>query len=326
MPGECRLPRRGADGARHRARAPRAARPRRAVGHRVGGEQSRPGGERALMINTGVLDRLPLAHHRADLADARARRAAPWQPRTGGCSALLTNLGQKRKLPREFLDEMYDNFDRDTRHAVLKHYRAESNPARAAAARRRRCARTTCPALVVWGARDPYLGVDLARAAEAGFSRAHASYVFPDSGHWPFIDNPEEVAAHVLPFLREQHRPPPRRRDGHRREPQIPVCASGPTAGSTSSTFETGRGGGARAGRRPGAGAEPLRVDRPDEPRLDRRGADLPAARRHRRVHAQRRPRPRDLLGRRRLSRGLARDGARRLAGLRRRRRGRASR
>jgi pimeloyl-ACP methyl ester carboxylesterase len=28
--------------------------------------------------------------------------------------------------------------------------------------------------------------------------------VIPDSGHWPFIDNPEEVVAHVIPFLREQ--------------------------------------------------------------------------------------------------------------------------
>ena len=66
---------------------------------------------------------------------------------------------------------MYDNFDRDTRHAVLKHYRAEANP-RPGARRQADALRPhDVPALVVWGGRDPYLGVDLAETAEAGFSQ-----------------------------------------------------------------------------------------------------------------------------------------------------------
>ncbi len=114
----------------------------------------------------------------------------------------LTNLGRKRKLPRAFLDAMYDNFDRDTRRAVLKHYRAESNP-RPAARRQADAVRPhDIPALVVWGADDPYLGVDLGRRQQEAFPRARL-IVLDDSGHWPFIDNPEAVAAEVIPFLRE---------------------------------------------------------------------------------------------------------------------------
>ena len=116
----------------------------------------------------------------------------------------LTKRGQsKRPLPREFVDSMYDNFDRDTRHAVLQHYRAEKRPQ--AAARRAADALRPhdIPTLVLWGARDPYLGVDLAEAQKQAFPSARIE-VLPDSGHWPFMDNPDETASHVLPFLREQ--------------------------------------------------------------------------------------------------------------------------
>ena len=58
-------------------------------------------------------------------------------------------------------------------------------------------------------------------------------------------------------------------------------------------TFETVEEAMPEPGAGPGAGAEPLPVDRPHEPRLDRRGADLPAAGRDRRGDARRRPRPR---------------------------------
>jgi len=116
---------------------------------------------------------------------------------------LIKRGQQKRPLPREFVDSMYGNFDRDTRHAVLQHYRAERRPQ--ADARRAADALRPhdIPALVVWGARDPYLGLDLAEAQKQAFPSARL-VVIPDSGHWPFIDNPEEAASHMLPFLREQ--------------------------------------------------------------------------------------------------------------------------
>ena len=115
----------------------------------------------------------------------------------------LTKRGQERPLPLAFVDSMYDNFDRDTRHAVLQHYRAEKRPQ--ADARRAADALRPhdIPALVLWGGRDPYLGLELAEAQKQAFPNARMA-VLPDSGHWPFMDNPEDTASHVLPFLREQ--------------------------------------------------------------------------------------------------------------------------
>jgi pimeloyl-ACP methyl ester carboxylesterase len=114
----------------------------------------------------------------------------------------LTNRGQKRKLPRPYLDEMYDNFDRGTRHAVLKHYRAEAHPEPDGRRQAATLRPHDVPALVIWGARDPYLGLELSETQKQAFPSARIE-VLPDSGHWPFIDNPNEVNAHVLPFLRE---------------------------------------------------------------------------------------------------------------------------
>lgn len=48
-----------------------------------------------------------------------------------------------------------------------------------------------------------YLGLDLAKAQEQVFPSAPL-VIIRDSGRWPFVDNPEEVASHVLPFLRER--------------------------------------------------------------------------------------------------------------------------
>jgi pimeloyl-ACP methyl ester carboxylesterase len=116
---------------------------------------------------------------------------------------VLTNRGQKRKLPREYLDEMYDNFDRNTRRAVLKHYRAEADPGPGARRQLEALRPHDLPALVLWGDRDPYLGPELANSQKQVFPSAPV-VVIRGSGHWPFVDNPEEVASHVLPFLRER--------------------------------------------------------------------------------------------------------------------------
>jgi pimeloyl-ACP methyl ester carboxylesterase len=119
---------------------------------------------------------------------------------------VLTNRGQKRKLPRDFLHHMYHvNYTRPTRRAVLKLYRA-TRTRRAREQGDRQAAALLphdLPALVVWGARDPYLSMELARAQTEVFPRARLE-VLPDSGHWPFADDPERTAALVVPFLREQ--------------------------------------------------------------------------------------------------------------------------
>jgi len=117
---------------------------------------------------------------------------------------LLTNRGQRRKLPRAFLDHTYDvNFTRPTRRAVLKVYRAMPRPAEMGARQAAALRPHDIPALVVWGAQDPYLGLELAHAQSEAFPRARL-VVLEDSGHWPFADDPEQTAGAVIPFLREQ--------------------------------------------------------------------------------------------------------------------------
>jgi pimeloyl-ACP methyl ester carboxylesterase len=119
---------------------------------------------------------------------------------------VLTNRGQKRKLSRGFLDHMYDvNFTRPTRRVILKLYRATRARHASEQAERQAAALRPqdIPALIVWGARDPYLRMQMAEDQKEVFPRARL-VVLQDSGHWPFQDDPEGTAAAVIPFLREQ--------------------------------------------------------------------------------------------------------------------------
>ena len=112
----------------------------------------------------------------------------------------LLGIGNPRGLPREYTDQMFDNFDRGTRRAVLKLYRATSDFGAmaddAVAALRPR----DLDCLVLWGKADIYLPWRYAEAQKEAFPRAEIVYL-DDSGHWPFKDNPEAVAAAVVPFL-----------------------------------------------------------------------------------------------------------------------------
>lgn len=104
-------------------------------------------------------------------------------------------------LPREFVDSMYDDYDRGTRRALLRLYRA--TPAERLhdldAVRPLR----DKPVLVVWGAGDPYIGAEYAERQREAFPQARVA-VLEGSGHWPQADSPDGVAQHVVPFLREQ--------------------------------------------------------------------------------------------------------------------------
>lgn len=114
---------------------------------------------------------------------------------------LVLKRGNLRGLPRAFIDRMYDHYDRGTRRAILKLYRAtsdiEGSAAHATAVLRPR----DLDCLVLWGKRDPYVSWRYAEQQREVFPRAEIVY-FDDSGHWPFIDNPAAVAAALVPFLR----------------------------------------------------------------------------------------------------------------------------
>ncbi len=57
------------------------------------------------------------------------------------------------------------------------------------------------PALVLWGARDPYLPVSYAERQGELFRDARI-VVFDEGGHCPFVNDPEAVADEVVLFLR----------------------------------------------------------------------------------------------------------------------------
>jgi pimeloyl-ACP methyl ester carboxylesterase len=120
----------------------------------------------------------------------------------------LLNRGNPRRLPRKFVDAMYDHFDADTKRAVLKLYRATGNPGEMAEKFGDAFRSWTCPVQVIWGARDPYLPIRYAQRQRAFFPQAQVT-VLDDSGHWPFADDPERVAAVVTPFLRQAVGAPP---------------------------------------------------------------------------------------------------------------------
>ncbi|MSR14318.1 MAG: alpha/beta hydrolase [Gammaproteobacteria bacterium] len=118
---------------------------------------------------------------------------------------LLFKHGNPRGLPAAFIDQMYDRYDAGTKRAVLRLYRASgpevvaSFSAQVVSALQPR----DIPALVVWGACDPYVPVAYAEAQKEVFPHAQI-VILPQSGHWPFADDPAGVASHVVPFLRRQ--------------------------------------------------------------------------------------------------------------------------
>jgi pimeloyl-ACP methyl ester carboxylesterase len=113
---------------------------------------------------------------------------------------LLLGRGEPHGLPRSFVDRMYDDFDRDTRRAVLALYRSVTD----VSADSRRLIEALRPlhrpALVLWGAHDAYLPVAFAERQREAFPGAEV-VVLPDSGHWPYVDDPDRVAGHVTAFL-----------------------------------------------------------------------------------------------------------------------------
>ncbi len=111
--------------------------------------------------------------------------------------------GNPRGLPRAFVDRMFDSVDAGTDRAILSLYRSTGDPAGDARRHADALRPHDIPALVVWGAHDPYLPVALAERQREAFPRAQV-VILDESGHWPFADDPDSVGRSVEPFLREQ--------------------------------------------------------------------------------------------------------------------------
>jgi pimeloyl-ACP methyl ester carboxylesterase len=115
---------------------------------------------------------------------------------------------QPRKLPEEFIERWWRDYDRGTRRAGLRFYRAapHSSIERLAPTLRQ----LDRPALVIWGAHDRFLPVEQAQLQKESFPSAEV-VIFEDSGHWPFLDDPERAAGVIVPFLRRQVAAPEQR-------------------------------------------------------------------------------------------------------------------
>lgn len=133
-----------------------------------------------------------------------------------------------RGLPHDYVDRMYDNYDRATRCAALRYYRSAVTPEGANLGRTQAdvLRQRPRPALVIWGEKDIFIPPEHAEKQRQAFPDAQV-HVFQDSGHWPFVDNAERTRGLFVDFLRPKlSADAPRARAGARRV-RVPVRVNG---------------------------------------------------------------------------------------------------
>ncbi|MGI8557066.1 MAG: alpha/beta fold hydrolase [Solirubrobacteraceae bacterium] len=101
-------------------------------------------------------------------------------------------------LPDTELAQILEHFDHGTQRAILKLYRSAGPDVLAAAGER--LGELRCPAIVLWGERDPYIPADFAEAYAAALGGPCEVVRAPDAGHWPWLDRPELIER-VADFL-----------------------------------------------------------------------------------------------------------------------------
>jgi pimeloyl-ACP methyl ester carboxylesterase len=154
------------------------------------------------LINTGVLKGYRW-HYMARI----------WRtPILGELQQLLTNEagfrwaiqhGCPKGLPLAFTRRMYQDMDWGTKRAILKLYRATGDLDGRSQMLEKLLLPIKPPTLVIWGAADPYLPVRHAHQQQETFPGAKV-VVLPESGHFPFADDPQGVAQALVPFLQAQ--------------------------------------------------------------------------------------------------------------------------
>jgi pimeloyl-ACP methyl ester carboxylesterase len=105
--------------------------------------------------------------------------------------------GDRSAMPQDFIDMIWSHWDGGTKRAVLELYRAADPDELAAAGKD--LAKITCPTLVLWGDRDPYLPPKFGSAFAQAFPNAELQ-TLPGAGHWPLIDDPAAIDR-VLSFV-----------------------------------------------------------------------------------------------------------------------------
>lgn len=100
-------------------------------------------------------------------------------------------------LPKQWLDSVMSHFDEGTQRAILRLYR--SSPSEVLAKAGEKLGALEMPALIVWGARDPYIPVSFAESYAQALPQATLR-LLPDAGHWWWLDRPDAIDD-VVEFL-----------------------------------------------------------------------------------------------------------------------------
>jgi pimeloyl-ACP methyl ester carboxylesterase len=93
-------------------------------------------------------------------------------------------------VPGDMVERWWRDFDQGTQRAILRLYRGA--PPTALAAAGAHLGDLDCPALVVWGERDPYLAPSFAEAYAGRLPRAEVRRI-AGAGHWPWLDVPDVI-------------------------------------------------------------------------------------------------------------------------------------
>jgi len=101
---------------------------------------------------------------------------------------------------RALADRAWANFDQGTQRAALRLYR--SAPPDVLSAAGASLGEVTAPALVLWGAEDPYISTSFAHAYGAALGGPSLVEIADRAGHWPWIDRPELVER-IVSFITE---------------------------------------------------------------------------------------------------------------------------
>ena len=105
--------------------------------------------------------------------------------------------GDRSPMPDPFVEMLWEHWDAGTQAAILSLYRDADPPLLAVAGRD--LGRLECPALVIWGERDPYIPLRFGAAYAQALPEGRLEVV-RGAGHWPWIDDPG-VVDRVTGFL-----------------------------------------------------------------------------------------------------------------------------
>lgn len=115
--------------------------------------------------------------------------------------ALQQMQRRSRGLPDWFVDRLWKDYDLRSRRAMMRMYRASPPDGfeRLAPVFRE----LDRPALALWGDKDPFVPPRQAHLQRESFPSAEVVIV-ENSGHWPWIDNPEKAIPPIVAFLERQ--------------------------------------------------------------------------------------------------------------------------